>query len=169
MKKLFDYECEKGHQFEQLANWDEDEVRCIKCRGNRMAERIWLSRRSGYRHMQNPIYVDRLPDGSYSFPGSKDSRPPEGAERVELRTFAEYRQEMKKINNSERNKAEREREALHERHEIILNAYRDEARRVLANLDDNWGKDLIREALAAYNSDMPASRFGEIWCEAMEN
>lgn len=167
--KLFDYECGKGHQFEQLAEWDQDEVPCPKCKKKAMAERIWMSKRSGYRHMETPIVVDRLPDGTYSFPGTRDSARPAGAERVELKTFGDYRREIKKINNVYRDQAARDQEALHERHEIILNAYRDQARQVLAQTDDNWARDFIREALSAYNTDKPASRYAEIWNEAMEN
>lgn len=168
-KKTFDYECAKGHQFEELADWNEDEVPCPKCKGKTMAERIWISRRSGYRHMAEPIVVDRLPDGSYSFPGNRRGKPPAGAERVEMKTFAEYRSEMKKVNDHFRSRAAREQESLHERHEIILSQYREEARRVLADMDDNFGKDLIRAALEAYNTDRPDSAYGEIWNEAMEN
>lgn len=168
MKKPYDYECPKGHQFEYNAEWDEDQVPCQKARCRQVADRIWLSRRSGYRHLETPVVIDRLPDGSYSFPGQRASKIPEGAERLELRTFADYHREMKKVNDHYYHRAERDRERLQEKAEIIIEQYRREAREVLAQSNDNWAKDLIREALKTYNSDRPDSAYAPIWNQALE-
>lgn len=167
--KRYDYECAKGHQFEELGDWDQEEIPCPKCKGKNMAERIWISKNSGYRHMTTPIVVDRLPDGSYSFPGDRKSKPPAGAERIEMKTHADYRREMKKVNEHFKSKTEMDREALHRNHEIILDAYRKEARQLMNEIDDPWAKDFIRSALEQYNTNKPTSSFGEIWNEIMEN
>ena len=168
MKKPYDYECPKGHQFEIVADWDADIHPCTHPRCRQTAERIWLSRRSGYRHLETPVVIDRLPDGSYSFPGTRTAAIPSGAERIEMRTFADYHREMKKVNDHFYHRAERNREKLQEKAEIIIEQYRREAREVLAQSSDNWAKDLIREALSTYNSDRPDSAYAPIWNQAME-
>lgn len=168
MKKLYDYECPKGHQFESTEEWDADQIPCTHRRCKLPADRIWLSRRSGYRHLETPIVVDRLPDGSYSFPGDRRAGVPAGAERIEMRTFADYGREMKKVNDYFYHKAERNREKLQQNAEIIIEQHRREARQILAEMSDNWGKDLIREALKTYNSDRPDSAYAPIWNQAME-
>lgn len=165
MTPIHDYECSAGHQTERATAYDKDFIRCPICR--RKAGRIWLSRSSSHRSME-PIVIDKLPDGSFSFPGRTDAHRPKGAERIEIRNFVEYSREMKTVNRYFKAKASRENEKLHRSHEIGLNDGRSDIITRMGQTNDPVIKNIYRETLEHYNTDRPKSGFGEIYSEAME-
>lgn len=164
---LHDFECSGGHQFEKEVGWDVERKKCPEC--GKWAERVWMSRRSGYRYLETPMVVHKMADGSYSFPARADAPTPVGAERVEMRSFADYRREIKKVNEWHRSSRGRYDEELQEKHEIILKGQRADVISLAAQTDNPFVKDLCRLALESYSTDRPASSFGEIWNRAMES
>jgi hypothetical protein len=128
---------------------------------------VWLSRRSGHRHLTDPVVVFKLPNGTYSFPGESSKRTPAGAERIEMRTFADYNRTMRQVNQQHESQTRRHDERLHERHEQVLARSRVELREMVAT-GDPLTRDLAQHALDTYNSDRPQSSFGSIYSEAME-
>lgn len=163
---LHDFECPSGHQYDAVVSWDQERSKCPTC--GRLGARVWMSRHSSQRQLRDPIVLHKLPDGTYSFPGRSDTPTPEGAERIEMRSIGDYRREMRKVNQTFREKAARHDEALHERHEAFLTAMRSDLRSFAAQTSDPLIKDLCRHVLESYNSDRPQSSFGEIWNDAME-
>ena len=161
---LHDHECPNGHQFEKAVRAEQKWAKCPEC--GRRGERVWLSRTT--RHLKEPIVLFRNRDGSYEFPGHIGKRTPKGAERVEIRTFADYNRVMRQVNDRHYSEKERERERLHRTHEAALAELRKDLAYRMGQENDPLAKDLMREALAQFSSDRPASGFGAIWNEAME-
>ena len=164
MAVMHDFECKEGHQFERMVRAGQKRARCQEC--GKRAEQVFLSRRT--RHLTEPIVLFKNRDGSYEFPGHSGKRTPTGADRIEIRSMADYDRVMKQVNVRHYSEKERERERLHRSHEAALAELRKDMAYRMGQESDPMAKDLMREALARFSSDRPASGFGAIWNEAME-
>ena len=143
---LHDFQCRKcGHQQERMARWDQRTVKCEKC--DKTAERVWLSR-GERRFLEQPIVLHKYADGSYGAPGRWDAKTPTGAERIEIRSMAEYDLVMKKWNAREEQAARKRHERAEEWRAQGLQFGREAIASLMARTDDPLAKDLLRESLA---------------------
>lgn len=147
-----------------MVKWDQSH---IKCECGKRATRIFLSK-SERRMMANPMILFKYADGGYGPPGRSDAPTPVDAERIEIRSFADYNRVMKDWNCYERGKAEAAHERWLENKEKFLEAGRREIASQLARETDPFAKDLLRAALEREREpDRP--NFREIYAEAMEH
>ncbi len=159
------FECENGHQFEKLVRSGTANTKCKEC--NKKAQILWVTERGGHGHLKEAVLVFRMPDGSYSFPGSNTARTPKGAERMELRKAIEVRKVMKDYNQQ----MERKERAKDERYMEAAERQNSERRKTLHHLmgneSDPAARDLYREALNRAKVEQP-ERYREYFNEAVE-
>lgn len=159
-----DYECANNHIFE--SNSGRDRERCPTC-GSR-ADIIWLSPSSPHRQLQTPVVFWRYSDGTMGIAASANSRTPKDAERVEARSFGDYRRHTKELNNQLRSKEMRREESFLKQKEQIEKAHRSQLSHMMANESDPAARDIYREALDRGNKSGRPLSFGEFFSMAME-
>jgi len=142
---MHDFQCRAcGHQQERMVTWQTRTVKCEKC--ERKAERVLLSK-GERRLLEQPIVLHKYPDGTYGAPGRWDAKTPAGAERIEIRSMAEYDSVMKKWNAREEREARRRHEKQEEWRAQGLQFGRQAIMEQLARTDDPLAKDLLRQSL----------------------
>jgi len=162
---LHDFHCSKcDNQFESIVEWTAEEAPCPQCQA--VAPLVWLNARQ--RHLKDPIVVFKLADGSYSFPGTSGARTPKGAERIEMRSMADYTRQMGRINRTLQADTERREERIQANREHMVNEWRREITQLIANTSDPLAKDIGREALRTYNTARRTSHPSYVTSEAME-
>lgn len=162
---LHDFHCQPcDHQFDAMIDWRQDEAPCPKC--SQPAPLVWLNARQ--RYLKDPIVIFKLHDGTYSFPGTSDAKTPRGAERIEMRSFADYNRQMGRINRHLQADNERREERIQANREHMVNEWRREITQLIANTSDPLAKDIGREALRTYNTARRASMPSYVTSEAME-
>lgn len=166
MKALHNFECRKGHQFEQYVEWDQDTTKCPQCRS--VAERVWLAPRSPHRQLKDPIVFWKYADGTVGVAGGSDSRTPSNAERVEVRTIGEYRQHVKQLNQQWREKEERRDERYFEAKEKLDRETRSRISYLMGQESDPVARDIYRVALEANTGGSMPSAFSEIYAQIAE-
>lgn len=160
---ILNFECEKGHQFEQLHN--EDHPGCPEC-GSR-SDILWVSSRSPHRQLQVPIVLWRYADGSIGVAGGADSKTPKAAERVEVRSFGDYRRYAREINQQFREKDERREERFREAKEAMDRHFRSNLAYMMGQESDPVAKDIYRAALE-HRGESSKPSFREFFSIAME-
>lgn len=147
-----------------MATADDRRVRC-ECKGR--AERVWLSR--GERRMlETPIVLHRYANGQWGVPAHAGAATPADAERIEIRSMADYNSTMKRMNAEERSLAEAKHERLQGARERLIADGRRELAASIARETDPLARDLMREALESNPTAHQDLNFREFFCEAME-
>lgn len=165
-KALHNFECNKGHQFEDYVDWDREVTKCPECKSK--AERVWMAPRSPHRQLQTPIVMWRYADGSLGVAGGSDSKTPHNAERVEVRTVGEYRQHAKQLNKQLREKEEIREERYRQGKEAMDKARRSNIYNLMANESDPVARDIYREALDRDKGGHEPLPFSEFYAEVYE-
>lgn len=162
---LYDYQCRRCGNFEQMGRAEDRFVPCVTC--DRRAERVWLSR-GERRFLERPIVLHRHADGQWGVPGRADVPTPPGAERVEIRSMQEYNRVMKQMNAEEGARTARHDERVHAAREHAIKLGREKLVTRLAQSDNPADRDLIRSALAHYDTAAQAGSHRPMFCEALE-
>ena len=167
MLAAHDWECQVcGHIFEQIAEWDVEQVECQKCQ--RGAERIWLAPRSPHRQLQTPIVMWRYSNGKLGVAGGADSKTPKGAERVEIRSVGDYRKYTKELNSQLRSKEEQREERFRENQEAMEHKRRSRLSYLMGQETDPAARDIYRAALESNQGGHQKLPFSEFFSVAME-
>lgn len=161
-----DYECLKGHIFEDDYRGDKIPCQHIKCKAQ--AEIIWLSPRSPHRQLQTPIVMWRYPDGRLGVAGGADSRTPKGAERVEIRSIGEYRKHAKELNQQLKEKEEKRDERYLKAKEYMEKKSRSNLSYLMGQETDPAARDLYRVALERDLGGHKPLPFSDFYSIAME-
>lgn len=165
MAVRYDYECRAcGKVFEE---WGTSETKVQKCECGAKADRVWLSQ-GDRRMLEHPIVLHKHADGSYGVPGGSDIATPPGAERVEIRSMAQYDRVMREWNGYERDKAIRHFDKVQEAREVVIAGGRARIAEQLARTTDPYHKDLLRAALEERPTAARELPFREFFSEAME-
>lgn len=163
----YDWECKNEHVFEQITPYDQDSVRCPKCKSK--ASRVWMAPRSPHRQLQTPIVLWKYADGTLGVAGGADSQTPPNAERVEVRTAGEYRRYSKELNNQLREKEARREEKYRESREAIEHHFRSDLAYKMGQESDPIAREIYREALERHKGGFSSTSFKEFFSVAMEN
>lgn len=162
---LHDYQCRRCDAiFEQMVEWDQSVIGC-KCGGK--ADRTFLSR-GDRRQLANPIVLHKYADGSYGVPGATSDRTPVGAERIEIRSMAEYDRTLRKMNDHERSMASRKHDQVQEARESLIAEGRGKLAHRMANESNPMYKDLYRAALEREPTAHRELAYRPFMAEAME-
>lgn len=161
-----DYECTKGHVFED--DYISDQVQCKQSKCKASAEIIWMAPRSPHRQLQTPIVMWRYSDGSLGVAGGADSKTPRGAERVEIRSIGEYRRHVKELNGQHQRIEKRKDEAYLEAKATFEKEHRSRLTYLMGQESDPFARDIYREALERDKSERMPSSFSEYFSVAME-
>lgn len=160
---MHDFECSNGHVFEKMVDWTVNQIKCEKC--TKKAFRVFLSRKER-RVMETPMVIFKYADGSYGPPGRSDAPTPSDAERIEIRSMAEYDSVMKDWNRHEKSKRQKGFEHWQEQQEKMTKMRREELSAELAKTSDPLAKDLLRAALERNHEER--FTYNPIFNEAME-
>lgn len=161
---IHDWECGKCGKVEELnERWDKERVRC-KCGG--WMEQLWVSGRGG-GFLKDPAVLHVYPDGTFGVPGKVDAPTPAGAERVEIRSMAQYNRVMKRLNDGERRRVERLNEKEQELREDAGRYNRGHLIEMLAREKDPMARDILRSAIDRPTTWEP-HRMREVFSEAFE-
>jgi hypothetical protein len=168
MKVRHSYECEKCGVFDRFVRWDADYVRC-KC--GKRAVRAWVG--AAQRPLAEPIVMWRKLPGfaggpEYQYPGHASARTPQGYERVECRTAADYRRLMRDVNRAHQATESRDYDRVARGRAAYLQVGADQIRQALLQTDDSELKDTYRAALEYINNAEPGRRPSQMYNEAME-
>jgi hypothetical protein len=159
------FECESGHQSERMVKGGTEHIRCPQCR--KRAEILWQADRSYHSHLQEAVVIFKMPDGSYSFPGTNRARTPAGAERMELRKAGEVRKVMREHNRREAALESHKEQRYLEVAERQQSERRAKLTHLMGQENDPVAKDLYREALNRAHLE-PSSGYREAYWEAGE-
>lgn len=162
----YDWECKNGHIFERMVSLDQERTKCSEC--GTMAEKIWLSPRSPHRQLSSPIVMWRYSDGRLGIAGGADSKTPQNAERVEIRSVGEYRRYAKELNAQHRSIEERKDERYLEAKEAMEHERRSRLSYLMGQESDPHARDLYREALERSKGGYMPRSFSEYFSVAME-
>lgn len=163
-RALHDFQCTKCDAiFEARAHWKAERAKC-KCGGE--AERVWLSR--SRRGLSRPIVLFRHLDGTYEYPGDASKRTPRGAERIEIRTMAEYTRVMAKINDHECRKWQDSEDRRQQGREAVLAPGRADILHQLSRETDPHARAILNEAVKSLDNDKDPRRYSSLFNEAME-
>lgn len=165
MPGILNYECPNNHRFQKISN--KDRVRCPTCR--KMSEILWVTERSSYQQMQTPIVMWRYADGRLGVAGGKDSKTPKNAERIEIRSRAEYTRYAKEINQQFRDKDEVREERFLEAKDKLDRRNRSNLAWAMGQESDPFAKDIYRTALERGASPVPSPSYREYFSVVMEN
>lgn len=162
---LHDFECPRGHVFEKMIPAGTDFARCPTCKKRAAIAYLPRNRRS----LSDPIVFYKCADGKYSFPGRSNAPPPKDmVERIECRTIQDYDRAMSRVNGEYESQAGRRAEGMERMHGEFRREHREALNQILGQTNDNYAKDLIREALKRKNSDYEPTRHSRLYSEAME-
>lgn len=159
-----DYQCSKGHIFED--DYRGDMIPCIHLKCKAEAEILWVSPQSPHRQLQTPIVMWRYKDGSLGVAGGADSKTPKNAQRVEIRSVGEYRQYAKELNGQMRETEERREDRFQEKKEFLERQRRSNLSWMMGQEKDPHARELYREALSRESEKAPS--FREFFSVAME-
>lgn len=162
---VLDYECDNGHLFQQTRGRDRE--KCPEC-GLR-SPIIWLSPRSPHRQLQTPIVLWKYSDGSLGVAGGTDSVTPRAAERIEIRSRAEYQRYANLLNSQHRDKESRREEAFLSITEQMEKEQRSRLTHLMGQESDPFAKDIYREALERGGGRVRRADFEEYYSIVMEN
>jgi len=162
----YDWECQKGHNFEKITPYEESITNCPEC--GTSSERVWISPRSPHRQLQTPIVMWKYSDGSLGVAGGADSKTPSDAERVEIRSIGDYRKYSKQLNNQLREKDERREQRFLEGREAIEHHTRSNLAYLMGQESDPVARDIYRAALEHNSGGSRAPSFREFFSVAME-
>lgn len=158
------YECECGHAFDRLVEWDQRFVACPKCR--KKAERTWTLSKA--RRFSEPVVLHKYADGQWGVPGRADSPTPVGAERVECWNMPDYERALDKMNKSERSRASEKHERAEMLKEEKNQKLRDEIKYRIGQASSEWERDMLRVTLERRESSYRPLQFQEFYNEALE-
>lgn len=161
---ILDYECDNGHLFQAARGRDRE--KCPTC-GLR-SPIIWISPRSPHRQLQTPIVLWKYADGSLGVAGGADSVTPRTAERIEVRSLAEYRRYANVLNSQHRSKESRREEAFLAMREAMETERRSRLSHLMGQESDPVAKDIYREALEYDKGGRRSREFQEYFSMVME-
>jgi len=166
MKANCDWECQNGHRFEKRTEHTAERLKCPEC--GSWAERVWLSPRSPHRQFSEPIVIEKYADGSFGFPGRSDRSPSKGAERIEIRSGAEYRRLMGEFNSQERERFKQREEKDQEFREAVEHMAGRRLTELLRREENPLARDILKAGIEMRAWDSDRRKFLETYCEVME-
>jgi hypothetical protein len=133
-----------------------------------MSEILWVTD-NAHRQLQTPIVMWRYSDGRLGVAGGADSKTPKNAERIEIRSKAEYDRYARQINSQLKEKDDRKEDRFLEAREKMQKRHRSNLAWAMGQENDPMAKDLYRTALEWKRDSGPAQQFREFYSVVMEN